>query len=107
MKRDDIKRVYLLGIGGIGMSGLARYFKHLGCEVQGYDKTETELTRTLAKEEIAVMYTDDTALLPEVYKAPSEETLLIYTPAIPKDLKLKNYFEENGFRLYKRSEVLG
>lgn len=107
MNLDHIKRVYLLGIGGIGMSGLARYFKHLGCEVQGYDRTETELTRTLAKEEIAVMYTDDTALLPEVYKAPSEETLLIYTPAIPKDLKLKNYFEENGFRLYKRSEVLG
>lgn len=107
MNLDHIKRVYLLGIGGIGMSGLARYFKHLGCDVQGYDKTETELTRALVQEGIAVIYQDDVALLPDAYKQPSAQTLLIFTPAIPKDLKLKAYFLEQGFVLYKRSEVLG
>src|SRR5690606_24670560 len=107
MNLDHIKRVYLLGIGGIGMSGLARYFKHLGCDVQGYDKTETELTRALVQEGIAVIYQDDVASLPVAYKQPSEQTLLIFTPAIPKDLKLKAYFLGQGFVLYKRSEVLG
>lgn len=107
MNLDHIKRVYLLGIGGIGMSGLARYFKHLGCDVQGYDKTETELTRALVQEGIAVMYQDDVALLPDAYRQPSAQTLLIFTPAIPKDLKLKAYFLAHGFVLYKRSEVLG
>lgn len=107
MNLDHIKRVYLLGIGGIGMSGLARYFKHLGCDVQGYDKTETELTRALVQEGIAVIYQDDVASLPDAYKQPSEQTLLIFTPAIPKDLKLKAYFLGQGFVLYKRSEVLG
>lgn len=107
MKLKDIKRVYLLGIGGIGMSGLARYFKHLGCEVRGYDRTETELTRILVQEGIPVIYQDDIALLPSIFQKPSDETLLIFTPAIPEDLKLKAYFREEGFRLYKRSEVLG
>jgi len=107
MNLDHIKRVYLLGIGGIGMSGLARYFKHLGCDVQGYDKTETELTRALVQEGIEVTYQDDIALLPDAYKQSSAQTLLIFTPAIPKDLKLKAYFLERGFVLYKRSEVLG
>lgn len=107
MNLDQIKRVYLLGIGGIGMSGLARYFKHLGCDVQGYDKTETELTRALVQEGIPVIYQDDITLLPKAYQQPSGETLLIFTPAIPKDLKLKAYFLERDFTLYKRSEVLG
>ena len=107
MNLDHIKRVYLLGIGGIGMSGLARYFKHLGCDVQGYDKTETDLTRALVQEGIEVIYQDDIALLPDVYKQLSAQTLLIFTPAIPKDLKLKAYFLELGFVPYKRSEVLG
>lgn len=107
MNLDHIKRVYLLGIGGIGMSGLARYFKHLGCEVQGYDRTETALTQALVAEGIKVDYVDDLALLPEAFKTASAESLLIFTPAIPKDLKLKNFFLDNGCRLYKRSEVLG
>lgn len=107
MNLDHIKRVYLLGIGGIGMSGLARYFMHLGCDVQGYDKTETELTRALVQEGIPVIYQDDVSLLPETYKRPSAQTLLIFTPAVPKDLKLKAYFLEQGFTPYKRSEVLG
>ena len=107
MNLDHIKRVYLLGIGGIGMSGLARYFKHLGCDVRGYDRTETELTRTLVQEGIPVIYQDDITLVPAAYQQPSDETLLIFTPAIPQELQLKAYFAAQGFRLYKRSEVLG
>lgn len=107
MNLDHIKRVYLLGIGGIGMSGLARYFKHLGCDVQGYDRTETDLTRALVQEGIEVVYQDEVNLLPAVYRQPSAETLLVFTPAIPQDLAIKAYFANNGFTLYKRSEVLG
>lgn len=107
MNLERIKRVYLLGIGGIGMSGLARYFHHLGCEVQGYDRTETELTQALVAEGIAVSYQDEPENLPIDYRTPSEETLLIFTPAVPKDLKLKNFFQGQGCRLFKRSEVLG
>src|SRR5690606_24009936 len=72
-----------------------------------YDKTETELTRALVQEGIQVIYQDDVALLPTIYQQPSGETLLIFTPAIPKDLKLKAYFLERDFTLYKRCEVLG
>lgn len=107
MNLDHIKRVYLLGIGGIGMSGLARYFKHLGYEVSGYDKTETELTQALVSEGIAVTYQDDPSQLAEVYRTPSDESLLIFTPAIPHNLQLKHFFVQQGFQLYKRSEVLG
>ncbi|KGE15533.1 UDP-N-acetylmuramate--L-alanine ligase [Sphingobacterium deserti] len=107
MNLNHIKRVYLLGIGGIGMSGLARYFSHLGCDVMGYDKTETDLTKALVEEGITIVYQDDLSLLPEAFRAPSDETLLIFTPAVPKDLVLKNFFQEQGFILYKRSEVLG
>jgi len=107
MNLDHIKRVYLLGIGGIGMSGLARYFHHLGCEVKGYDKTETDLTQALVQEGIEVVYQDDVALIPDAYQVLSPETLLIFTPAVPKDLGLKNFFLDKGFTLYKRSEVLG
>lgn len=107
MNLDRIKRVYLLGIGGIGMSGLARYFKHLGCAVSGYDRTESELTQALVVEGIAATYEDDPTVLDAALAAPSEETLIIFTPAVPQDLRLKNVLIERGFRLYKRSEVLG
>ncbi len=107
MNIDKIKRVYLLGIGGIGMSGLARYFSRLGCEVAGYDRTSTELTRTLEAEGLDITYTDDINTVPAVFKEANEETLLIYTPAIPKDLALKVFFTEQGHELFKRSQVLG
>lgn len=107
MNIDKIKRVYLLGIGGIGMSGLARYFSRLGCEVAGYDRTSTELTRTLEAEGLDITYTDDINTVPAVFKEANEETLLIYTPAIPKDLALKAFFTEQGHELFKRSQVLG
>jgi len=107
MNIDKIKRVYLLGIGGIGMSGLARYFRRLGCEVAGYDRTSTELTRALEAEGMPVTYSDDIATVPANFQEPSEETLLIFTPAIPKDLTLKAFFVNQGHELFKRSQVLG
>ena len=107
MNLEHIKHVYLLGIGGIGMSGLARYFQHLGCEVKGYDKTESELTKTLVSEGVEIIYQDDISLLPSVFSKPSTENLVIFTPAVPKDLAIKNFLLDQGNRLFKRSEVLG
>ena len=104
---DQIKQVYLIGIGGIGMSGLARYFHHLGCKVFGYDRTETDLTIALVEEGIHVVYQDEIELIPAGFDQPSAENLVIFTPAIPKDLKIKNYFIDKGVEIYKRSEVLG
>lgn len=104
---DQIKLVYLIGIGGIGMSGLARYFHHLGCKVWGYDRTETDLTKTLVSEGIDVIYEDEVQKIPAVFGQPSDESLVIFTPAVPKDLKIKNYFLDKGFEIYKRSQILG
>ncbi|GGH31770.1 UDP-N-acetylmuramate--L-alanine ligase [Sphingobacterium alkalisoli] len=107
MNIDQIKQVFLIGIGGIGMSGLARYFYQLGCTVIGYDKTETDLTLALVSEGITVFYQDNIQLVPERFLNPSVDSLVIFTPAVPKDLKIKNYFIDRGFELYKRSQVLG
>lgn len=96
-----IKKIYFLGIGGIGMSALARYFKSLGAEVSGYDKTPTALTSELEKEGISVIFEDDVSLMPK------ESDLVVYTPAIPKDHKGFNFYKDNNYDLKKRSEVLG
>jgi UDP-N-acetylmuramate--alanine ligase len=103
----NIQRVYLIGIGGIGMSGLARYFNHLGCVVCGYDKTETPLTDALKQEGMNVVFEDDATLIPSEFKTPGKETLIIYTPAIPGNSAILNYFKAAGFELFKRSQVLG
>ena len=107
MQLKNIQRVYLIGIGGIGMSGLARYFHHLGCVVCGYDKTSTELTTELQHEGIPVIFDDNAAFIPESFHVPDERTLIIYTPAIPKDANIPNFFKDSGFELFKRSQVLG
>ncbi len=107
MELSNIKRVYLIGIGGIGMSGLARYFHHLGCVVCGYDKTSTELTSELHREGIPVIFSDSADWIPVSFQSPGEETLIIYTPAIPKDSVILNFFINQGFELFKRSQVLG
>jgi UDP-N-acetylmuramate--alanine ligase len=107
MKLEAINRVYFVGIGGIGMSALARYFAKRGCLVAGYDKTRTELCASLEAEGISIEYHDETSLLPEAFQADSTETLIVYTPAIPSNAALLNYFKDNGFSLKKRSEVLG
>ncbi|HTE01325.1 MAG TPA: UDP-N-acetylmuramate--L-alanine ligase [Mucilaginibacter sp.] len=107
MELQDVKRVYLVGIGGIGMSGLARYFAHLGCIVCGYDKTATDLTNDLHNEGIRVIFDDREDWIPLSFQTPDCCTLVIYTPAIPKDSVILNFFRRKGFEMYKRSQVLG
>jgi UDP-N-acetylmuramate--alanine ligase len=97
----DIKKVYFIGIGGIGMSALARYFKFHGKAVSGYDKTETALTKQLTEEGIPVHYEENLTL------APRDAELIVFTPAIPKEHKELVYYQQNNYTLYKRSEVLG
>ncbi len=107
MELSNIQRVYLIGIGGIGMSGLARYFHHLGCVVCGYDKTSTELTTELQHEGMCVIFEDKADLIPMNFHEPDESTLIIFTPAVPKDSEIVNFFKNAGFELFKRSQVLG
>jgi UDP-N-acetylmuramate--alanine ligase len=105
LKLTDIKQVYFLGIGGIGMSALARYFASHGIAVSGYDRTATELTLQLEKEGIAVHYKDDPSKLPSGLTI--EDSLIVYTPAIPADHQELNILINRGFMLHKRAEVLG
>lgn len=102
----DIQSIYFLGIGGIGMSNLARYYLSKGMRVGGYDRTETALTKALIHEGALIHYTDDVNLIPEVFKH-KENTLVVYTPAIPSDSKEMAYFHSNGFDIHKRAEMLG
>lgn len=97
--------VYFLGIGGIGMSALARWFNKQGMFVAGYDRTPTPLTNELEKEGIKIHFDDDVALIPA--RVDNEKTLFVYTPAIPKDHKEYNYLKGKGYAILKRSEVLG
>ena len=104
-KLADIKKVYFLGIGGIGMSALARYFVAQGIAVSGYDRMSTELTLQLEKEGIAVHYQDDPAQVPSNLNI--ADSLIVYTPAIPTNHKELNGLIDRGFTLHKRAEVLG
>jgi len=107
MELELIKRVYFVGVGGIGMSALARYFKKRGCQVSGYDKTRTILTTALEAEGIDITYNDEVASLSEEFLVKDIRTLIVYTPAIPANSALLNYFRDQGFDLQKRSQVLG
>jgi UDP-N-acetylmuramate--alanine ligase len=98
--------VYLIGIGGIGMSALARYYRYYGFFVAGYDRTKSTLTQELENEGMFIHYADDVSLIPENCKT-AENTLVIYTPAVPKEHSELNYFLSNGFNIVKRSEALG
>ena len=98
-----MKKVYFIGIGGIGMSAIARYYKFKGLEVAGYDRTPSELTHQLEAEGIAVHYEDRPELLPE----DREETLVVYTPAIPSELGELRKALEGGYKVVKRSRILG
>ncbi len=106
MKLNDIKSVYFVGAGGIGMSALARYFLHKGVVVAGYDKTPTPLTQQLNNEGAAIHYDDDPALIPSTC-LDVQTTLVIYTPAVPAEHKELSYFREHGFEIQKRAQVLG
>lgn len=101
MKLDNIHSIYFVGIGGIGMSALARYFNGRGVKVAGYDRTETTLTKTLVTEGITVRYQADVASLPK------DIDLVVYTPAIPASHVELSWFREQGLPVHKRSEVLG
>ena len=94
------KRVYFVGIGGIGMSALARYFRQMGVTVSGYDRTETELTKQLVSEGISIHYADDITLTDK------EAELVVYTPAIPANHTELNWYRDNQYAVYKRSDVL-
>jgi UDP-N-acetylmuramate--alanine ligase len=98
---NDIKKFYFIGIGGIGMSALARYFRFHGKEVSGYDRTPTMLTRQLEEEGIPIHYEDDPAA------APKDAGLVVYTPAVPGDHRELSWYRDHGYPLYKRSDVLG
>ncbi len=103
---DNIRSIYFLGIGGIGMSNLARYFMSKGKKVAGYDRTETPLTKELVKEGANIHYTDDVNLIPD-YCKDKNSTLIVYTPAVPSENEEVKYFRENGFTMQKRAQVLG
>ena len=98
---NNIKRIYFIGIGGIGMSALARYFNAKGVAVSGYDKTPTTLTDQLIKEGIKIHFEDKVELIDK------EVQVVIFTPAVPKDHKELNYYIDNGYSVMKRSDILG
>lgn len=106
MKIENIKSVYFVGIGGIGMSAIARYFLHQGITIGGYDRTPSELTRRLAEEGALIHYEDNVELIPQACKD-AATTLVIFTPAIPQDHSELCFFRRNGFEVEKRAQVLG
>lgn len=107
MNLKNLHSVYFLGIGGIGMSAIARWFAHVGIPVMGYDKTASPLTQQLISEGIQVHYEDSLETIPSRIKDHKSDTLIIWTPAVPADSVQLNYFRQEGFTLKKRAEVLG
>ena len=106
MQTKDMKSVYFVGAGGIGMSALVRYFLAKGYNVGGYDKTPSELTNKLIEEGAKIHYSEDVEAIDECFKQ-KESTLVVYTPAIPSDHKELVFFRNNGFDVQKRAQVLG
>ncbi|MGE5418800.1 MAG: UDP-N-acetylmuramate--L-alanine ligase [Chloroflexota bacterium] len=106
---EKIEGIYFVGIGGIGMSALARYFSQGGYSVAGYDRTESRITISLAGAGCSVIYEDETALIPELFGDVKNHNrvIVIYTPAIPAENKILSFFRNNEFTIYKRSEILG
>lgn len=106
MELKDIKAVYFVGSGGIGMSAIARYFLKKGLVVAGYDKTPSELTHELEKEGMLIHYKEDVGQIPAACTS-KESCLVVYTPAIPSEHKELTFFREHGFEIQKRAQVLG
>ena len=106
MELKDIKSVYFVGAGGIGMSAIARYFIRKGLVVAGYDKTPSDLTRRLEKEGMLIHYEENIDEIPHTCKK-KESCLVIYTPAIPEEHQELQWFRQNGFEIQKRAQVLG
>ncbi len=106
MDINSIKSVYFIGAGGIGMSAIVRYFLSKGKNIAGYDSTQSNLTEKLIEEGADIHYEDNPSIIPHTFKD-KENTLVIYTPAIPKSHKELIFFQENGFEIQKRAQVLG
>jgi UDP-N-acetylmuramate--alanine ligase len=101
--------IYFVGIGGIGMSALALYFAKGGYTIAGYDRTESRITLSLVENGCSVIYNDDINALPALFSNISEKSkvIIVYTPAIPSDSRILSFFRNNGYTIYKRSEILG
>lgn len=105
---NKIKATYFIGIGGIGMSAVARYFNNTGILTGGYDKTSSLITENLSEEGIDIHFEDDINLIPEnILELDKDNIIIIYTPAVPIDHTELRYFKNKGYRVYKRSEILG
>jgi UDP-N-acetylmuramate--alanine ligase len=100
MNVEQLKRIYFVGIGGIGMSALARFFKQRHAAVSGYDLTQTDLTHNLNAEGIEISFVDDISLIDK------KAELVVYTPAIPKTNQILNWYRDHNYPVYKRSDVL-
>ncbi|MBA3899794.1 MAG: UDP-N-acetylmuramate--L-alanine ligase [Bacteroidetes bacterium] len=107
MNLNNFHSVYFIGIGGIGMSAIARYFNAIGKSVSGYDKTPSALTEALKSEGINISFEDSSETIPAEILKNSGDVLIVYTPAIPKGHKQFDFFKEKGYTIKKRSEVLG
>ena len=103
---DSYRRAYFIGAGGIGMANLERFLLQNGFEVAGYDRTRSDLTKSLEEEGVAISYDDDEKEIPEDFRK-AGETLVVFTPAVPSDSRILNWFLRNGFDVVKRSELLG
>ena len=106
MDFKDIKAVYFIGAGGIGMSAIARYFLYKGLDVAGYDRTPSNLTRELEKEGMSIHYEENIDAIPQTFRNP-RTTLVVFTPAVSADHKELAFFRENGFNIEKRAQILG
>ena len=107
MDLKQYQNIYFIGIGGIGMSALARWFSHSGYNVAGYDRTRTELTDELEKEGLWIHFEENVETIPDEFKNNRGRTLVVFTPAIPHDHKELNWFKDHGYEIRKRSEILG
>lgn len=108
MKTLHGHKLFFIGVGGIGMSGLARYFRRQGADVAGYDRTPSELTNQLLAEGVDVQFSEDPQLIPEEFRnAPASEVMVVRTPAVPMDSPLLRYWEDRGAKVLKRAEMLG
>jgi UDP-N-acetylmuramate--alanine ligase len=105
----NIEGIYFVGIGGIGMSALARYFMSQGYTVCGYDRTESPLTDALDDEGCGIVFNDSTDSLPTLFSDPGrrQKVLVVWTPAVPRENRILTFFRENGYTIYKRAEILG
>jgi UDP-N-acetylmuramate--alanine ligase len=106
LRIKEIHNVYFIGIGGIGMSALARYFSKIGKHVAGYDKTITEITSNLEKNGIQIHFNDSVVSIPKKFQN-KKNTLVVFTPAVPSNHLELNFFMDQGFQIMKRAEVLG